>query len=69
MFEKGATTLALEKEENMLRVKEVAKRLAVSQMTILRLIATGSLKAYRIGGCWRVADTAVDKFLSASLTK
>ncbi|HZU71533.1 MAG TPA: helix-turn-helix domain-containing protein [Acidimicrobiales bacterium] len=48
----------------LLRVREVAEALAVSNMTVYRLIRDGQLAAIRVGHGWRVPETALDEYLS-----
>lgn len=47
----------------MLSVAEVAKRLKVSDQTVLRLIAAGELLAYRVGRAYRVAEADLRSYL------
>lgn len=43
---------------------EVAEQLAVHRRTVLRLIARGELRAYRVGQLLRISAADVDDFLS-----
>lgn len=48
---------------NDLSVGCVSRNLGVSPTTIRRYIRDGKMKAYRIGGRWRVPETAMEAFL------
>lgn len=48
---------------NMLTVKETASNLKISLSMVYRLISTGELASYAIGGCLRVSETDLTKFL------
>ena len=50
-------------EPRLLRVKEVAGTLAVSNMTVYRLIRDGQLRAIRVGHGWRISESDLDGFL------
>lgn len=58
-------------EENaaFLTVTEVAATLRVSNMTVYRLINTGTLPALRIGKSFRIRQDDLDRYLSAQYTK
>ena len=47
----------------LLTVKEVQNKLKVSDETIYRYIRSGKLKAFRVGGLWRISEDAVQEFL------
>ena len=51
-----------------MRVGEVARRLDVSDKAVYALIASGKLRAYRIGGAYRVDDRQLREFLDAAVT-
>jgi excisionase family DNA binding protein len=48
----------------LLRVREIADVLAVSTMTVYRLINAGELRAIRIGRAWRVPGAELDAYLT-----
>ncbi|HEV2370397.1 MAG TPA: helix-turn-helix domain-containing protein [Acidimicrobiales bacterium] len=48
----------------LLRVKEVAEALSVSNMTVYRLIRDGQLRAFRVGHGWRVPESDLRSFLA-----
>lgn len=50
-------------EARLLRVKEVAGTLAVSNMTVYRLIRDGQLRAIRVGHGWRISEADLAGFL------
>lgn len=50
-------------EPRLLRVREVAQSLAVSNMTVYRLIRDGQIKAVRIGHGWRIPEGELAGFL------
>lgn len=52
---------------SLLTAAEVADRLRVSTMTVYRLIRGGELPAVRVGRNYRVAEDALDAYLSAQL--
>jgi excisionase family DNA binding protein len=47
-----------------MRVREVAEALAVSTMTVYRLIREGELRALRIGQGWRVPEADLKAYLA-----
>ena len=49
-------------KDNLLSLKEVAKRLRVSERSIFRYIHKGKLRATKIG-YWRIAESDLEKFL------
>ena len=48
----------------LLRVREVAEALAVSNMTVYRLIRDGHLRAFRVGHSWRVPEANLQAYLA-----
>jgi excisionase family DNA binding protein len=48
---------------NLLTVKETARKLKLSLSMVYRLIANGELPSYAIGGCIRVDESELQKFL------
>ena len=49
------------------RTGEVAKKLGVSKMTVLRWIKTGKLKAHRIGKEYRVPESEIKRILEGKI--
>ena len=49
------------------RTGEVARRLGISKMTVLRWIKSGKLKAYRIGKEYRVPESEVLRLLEGKI--
>ncbi len=47
----------------MLTIQQILERLQVSDETVYRYIKSGSLKAVRVGGLWRVTEDALNEFL------
>ncbi|HWD53158.1 MAG TPA: helix-turn-helix domain-containing protein [Acidimicrobiales bacterium] len=52
-----------------LTVTEVASTLRVSNMTVYRLINTGSLAAVRIGKSFRIREDDLNRYLAQQYTK
>lgn len=52
----------------LLTVPEIAGLLRVSKMTVYRLIQSGELSAYKIGGSYRVNDVVLAEYLNNSVT-
>jgi excisionase family DNA binding protein len=52
-----------------LTVTEVAATLRVSNMTVYRLINTGSLAAVRIGRSFRIREDDLNRYLTQQYTK
>jgi excisionase family DNA binding protein len=50
-------------------VREMAKRLRVSDMTIYRYIKAGKISAFKIGKEFRITEEEFSKFLSKVKTK
>ena len=47
------------------RVKEVARTLALHPISVYNLIASGDLRATRIGRAVRVSDAEIERFIAA----
>ena len=45
----------------MLRIREVARELNVSERTVLRLIKSGKINAVRVGNQWRISQEEVKR--------
>lgn len=52
----------------MMRVGEVARRLDVSGKAVYALIAAGRLRAYRIGGSYRIDEQQLRDYLAGAVT-
>ncbi len=48
----------------LLTVLEVANALRVSTKTVYRLLDAGTLRASKVGGQYRISQTAVDELLA-----
>ena len=48
--------------DDFMSIREVAKRVGMSYMTILKFVQQGSIKAVKIGGRWRVSLTEYNRF-------
>ena len=53
----------------LITVDDVAKILCVSEKTVYRLIWSGTLKAAKIGGQWRIDVEWVDEYVERQLNK
>ncbi len=53
-------------EVRFVTVAEVASLMRVSKMTVYRLVHSGELPAVRVGRSFRVPESAVHDYLSAS---
>jgi excisionase family DNA binding protein len=53
----------------LLTIPQVADLLAVHHKTVRKLVTTGRLDAFRVGGAIRIAQDAVKRFLHASKIK
>lgn len=49
----------------LLTIRQVAERLAISRNLCYRLVATGKLRAYRIGGAIRFSEEQVQEYLNS----
>jgi excisionase family DNA binding protein len=56
-------------DSRFLTVTEVAATLRVSNMTVYRLINTGSLPAVRIGKSFRIREDDLNRYLAQQYTK
>lgn len=54
-------------DEPLLDVKSVAAYLDVSVPKIYRLIRSGRLQAFKVGGEWRISTEAVRQFLEDNI--
>ena len=50
----------------MLRVRDIAKRLALSESKVYQLIRSGELPHYKLGGALRVSEEQLMDYLVAS---
>lgn len=56
-------------ESALMKVREVAAELRISQRTAYTLVASGQLKSVHIGRLIRVTRAALDEFMEASESK
>lgn len=47
----------------MLTTEEVARRLSVARMTVMRMIEAGELPAVKLGRVWRIDPEQLDEYL------
>jgi len=45
----------------MLSIKETAKTLRISEATVRRFIASGEIRAVRVGEQWRIAEAEIER--------
>lgn len=53
-------------DEKIFKPMDVCKTLRISRRTLRRLVHSGALGAFRIGGAIRIAQSDLDTFLAAS---
>ncbi len=56
--------MSIETEQRLLKVREVAEVMRVSNMTVYRLIRSGELPAARVGRSHRVRQSDLEMYLS-----
>lgn len=59
----------LEKKHAFYSISDVSEKLSVSQKTIRRHIASGSLKSSKIGTSYRIANDALEDFINSNTLK
>lgn len=47
-----------------LNVAQVAERLAVSELTVRRMLTSGRLPGYKVGKLWRVDSDRLEQFIA-----
>ena len=57
------------KEQHFYEIKELSSILKLNYRTILDLIATGELQAYRIGRVFRISPIQLNRFLKSKEIK
>lgn len=55
--------------EGVMTIEEVARRLRVSQRTVLRLLAKKEIKGYKVGRAWRFEVSDVDRYIEQQRKK
>jgi excisionase family DNA binding protein len=50
-------------------VKQVEKKLMLSERTIFRLIKSGDLKGFKVGREWRFEESDIDAYIQAQKAK
>jgi len=53
-------------EENYFTPQEMAKKFKVTDKAILKWIREGKLKAVKLGGVWRIPESALEQFIKES---
>ena len=48
--------------EKVFTLEEIAEAWKVNTMTIFRLVKKGELDAFRVGGAWRVKESALEVY-------
>jgi len=56
---------AVPQHRRLLRIEDVADRLAVSTKTVRRMVASGQLEAVHIGAAVRFTEAAVERFITS----
>ncbi|HVE46367.1 MAG TPA: helix-turn-helix domain-containing protein [Acidimicrobiales bacterium] len=56
--------MSIETEQRLLKVREVADAMRVSNMTVYRLIRSGDLPSTRVGRSHRVRQTDLEAYLA-----
>jgi excisionase family DNA binding protein len=56
-------------EEKYWTPEEIAERLKINVRTVNRWIASGKLRAIRVGRLWRVPDSAIREFVEEQQTE
>jgi acetyl-CoA synthetase len=51
------------KNDELLTVQEVSKRLKLTPLTIRRMLRMGTLRGTKVGRVWRVFESEVDRLL------
>lgn len=49
--------------ERLLTPEQVADRLSISRLTVMRYLRTGTLRAVKVGRLWRVRESDLEAFL------
>lgn len=57
----------MDRNNQMLRIQDVANELNVSQKSVRRYIHSGKLKSNKIGGVHRISETELEDFLQSSI--
>lgn len=55
-----------ERENVLLTIDELCSALMIGRNTAYRLLNSGAIKAFRIGRCWKIPQTAVNELLRSS---
>jgi len=50
---------------NLLTAQEVADRLRVNYLTVLRMMRKGTIKAAKVGGVWRMQEDEFIRIITA----
>ena len=66
---KSSDLLPRFKEQDFYEIKELSSILKLNYRTILDLIATGELQAYRIGRVFRISTIQLSRFLKSKEIK
>lgn len=55
-------------KENYYTIEEVAEKLAVHPKTIRRYIYSGKIQALKVGGQWRILESALENYYEGSMS-
>ena len=55
--------------ENVLKLGEAASYLNISHGTLRRMLAAGSIRAVKVGGCWRFRLEDLRRYLDPAVRK
>ncbi len=55
--------------DDVMTVREVAGYLKVKERTIYRLVASGDMPGFKVGGSWRFRKAVVDRWTDANTVR
>lgn len=53
----------MNKDSDVLTVDEVAEKLRIHRVTVVKLLTDGTLKGFKIGSSWRIKKESLNKFM------
>ena len=48
----------------LITLQETAEILSISEVGVRRLLKTGKLKGFKVGGLWRISKEEINRFLN-----